>query len=139
MTKLTEVCFPRSVIPYQFDAQHGQIELIGFADAAELCAGACIYIRHLYPNGSITCGLLLSKSKLVDQTIPRNELQAVLLLAEKMEFCVRELDCTIHDVWMFTDSTIAMCWVHNINKKLKMFVMHKVDSIRRSILRTNNL
>ena len=68
MTKLTEVCFPRSVIPYQFNAQNGQIELIGFADAAELCAGACIYIWHLYPNGSITCSLLLSKSKLVDQT-----------------------------------------------------------------------
>ena len=128
---------PRCIKPCITEISGGA-ELIGFADAAAQCAGACVYLRYRMHTGEYSCGLLIAKSKLVNMTIPRNELTAVLLLAETMEMCAREMEDKVTSMVYFTDSTIAMSWINNTSKRLKLFVMHKVDLVRKSMLRTRN-
>ncbi|XP_026478309.1 uncharacterized protein LOC113384765 [Ctenocephalides felis] len=61
------------------------IQCHGFADASLLAYGACVYLRATYEDGSISCHLICSKSKvapLKQVTLPRLELLAALLLAK---------------------------------------------------------
>ena len=39
----------------------------------------------------------------------------------------------VEEILFFTDSTIAMSWCHNLNKKLRLYVLNRVSEIRRLI------
>ena len=39
----------------------------------------------------------------------------------------------VMDMFYVSDSTIAMSWCHNVNRKLKPYVRSRVESIRRMI------
>ena len=93
------------------EVQNGA-ELIGFANTTAQSADAFVYLG--------------------------SELTAVLLLAGTLEMCARELEDKTVSMVYFTDSTIAMSWINNISKQLKLFVMHKVDLVRKSILHIRN-
>jgi len=105
--------------------------LLCLSDAAVTAGGAAIYASYLCTDGSYSCQLLTSKSKLLDLSIPRNELSAVLLMSEMSFLVAKALGDWVDEVLYFTDSTIAMCWVMNTSKKLRMFVHNRVVTIRR--------
>ena len=66
-------------------------------------------------------------------SIPRNELEAIRLMAEMAADVKAALGTIVEDVLFFTDSTIAMSWCHNLNKKLRLYVLNRVSEIRRLI------
>jgi len=76
----------------------------------------------------------LQRSKLMNQKIPRNELEGIKLMAETATNVKKALGNRVEEILYFTDSTIAMCWCHNISKKLRMFTLYRVADIRRNIL-----
>ena len=55
------------------------------ADAAREAAGCIIYAGYKKRDGTYSCDLLTAKSRLVSNTIPRNELEGVRLMAGMME------------------------------------------------------
>lgn len=58
------------------------IELHGFADSSKIAYGAVIYLRSINRNGDIMVQILCAKSRIAsDDTIPRLELRAAVLLA----------------------------------------------------------
>ncbi len=67
------------------------------------------------------------------QSIPRNELEGIRLAASMALDVKHALGDLVEDVLFFTDSTIAMCWVHNTHKKLRLFCLNRVTEIRRLI------
>ncbi|XP_044741105.1 uncharacterized protein LOC123302298 [Chrysoperla carnea] len=76
--------------------------LHGFCDSSKYAYGACVYIRSLYEDGSVTTNLIASKTKLVPlkgTTLPRN-------------------------------SSIIYGWIKSDPSKLKMFVSNRVFSIQ---------
>ncbi|XP_023346520.1 uncharacterized protein LOC111715431 [Eurytemora carolleeae] len=85
---LHEIMIPRFCIP-SLRVADPEIRLICLSDAAELCGGAAIYAGRRYFDGSWSCSLLASKSKMMDATIPRNELSAILLCTE-LAFLVKK-------------------------------------------------
>ena len=138
LVDLPKVKVKRSVIP-ENAVNPENPRILCLADAAVNAGGAAIYIGFELPNGSFSCDLLTAKSRLLKSTIPRNELSAIMLMTELAFIVSRALKGKISDVIYLTDSTIALSWVHNVSKRLRLFVHNRVESIRRMIEWTTGL
>jgi hypothetical protein len=62
-------------------------------------------------------------------TIPRNELEAILLAAEASLTVRKALKEKVSEVFYFSDSTIAISWVLNSAKRLRMWTFNRVKEI----------
>lgn len=122
----------RCVIP-ENAIDPSKIRLICLSDAAVYAGGAAIYAGYELPDGSFSCQLLTSKSQLMDMSIPRNELEGVSLMCKLAFIVSKSLGNVISNVLFFTDSTCALSWCHNLEKKLKMYVHNRVSTIRRYV------
>jgi hypothetical protein len=66
-----------------FTATENSRELkLCLADAAEHAGGCAIYVGYPLTDGSFSCRLVYARSRLMKNTVPRNELEAILLAAE---------------------------------------------------------
>ena len=109
------------------------IRLIGFSDAAEHAGGAVVYAGARQEDGSYTCRMLVAKSKLMHDTIPRNELSALLLLTELMFVAKRAIGTRVQELLYLTDSAVALAWCQSSRKRLRLFVNNRVEAIHRMI------
>ena len=69
----------------------------------------------------------------MDATVPRNELNAIMLMAELAFITKRALGNSVKEIIYLTDSSIAMAWCHNPTIKLRLYVHKRVETIRRLI------
>ena len=122
----------RYIFPRDVQASEG-IRLLCISDAAGTAGGAAIYAGIKLPSGKYSCKLLTSKSKLMSESVPRNELEGIRLAASLAYDVKAALGDSVSEVLFFTDSSIAMSWCHNDKKKLRMFVFNRVCEIRRLI------
>ena len=121
--KIPRFCLPSSRI------SKSKIRLICLADAAEFAGVAAIYAGKELSLDNWSCALLAAKSKMMSETIHRNELSAILLCAE-IAFMVKvDLGNQIGEVIFVTDSTIAMSWCSNPTIQLRLFVYNRVMTI----------
>ncbi|XP_023320317.1 uncharacterized protein LOC111695291 [Eurytemora carolleeae] len=81
--------------------------------------------------GMWSCSLLAAKSKLMKETIPRNELSAILLCTELAFMVKSSLGSEVEEVIYLTDSTIALSWCSSETIKLRLFVYNRVMTILR--------
>ena len=125
---LGEISVPRCTIPSDSESM-SKIRLICLSDAAEHAGGAAVYGGRKLKDGSWSCSLITAKSKLMKGTIPRNELSAIMLMTEVAFIAKKSLGDRVGDIIFVTDSTIALCWVHNENKRLRIFVLNRVETI----------
>lgn len=120
----------RCIIPEE--AVHPEkIRLLCLSDAAVYAGGTAIYAGCELRDGTYSCQLLTSKSQMMDGSIPRNELEAVCLMAKLAFLVSKALGSIVEDILYFTDSTVALSWCHNTEKKLKMYVFNRVSTARR--------
>ena len=128
--ELNDIQMPRCCIPTDGEPK-SKIRLIYLSDAAEFAGGAVVYAGRKLKTGGWSCSILASKSKLMDATIPRNELSAILLCT-KLAFLVKQALGDLVDKIMYcTDSTIALSWCKNITIKLRLFLYDRVMTILR--------
>ncbi|XP_045455426.1 uncharacterized protein LOC123665124 [Melitaea cinxia] len=109
------------------------IQLHIFTDASERAYGACIYIRCLDVDGTVSIRLLASKSKvapLKTVSIPRLELCSVLLGVRLGIKILESLTITFNKCILWSDSTIVLCWLRSSPGQLKPFVRHRVSEIQ---------
>ena len=133
--RFRELSAPRCTTPPDSLSISG-IRLICMSDAATSAGGAVVYSGRKLQDGSWTCNLLASRSKLINATIPRNELLAIMLMAELAFVVKKSLGSKIEKIIYLTDSTISMCWMHNINIKLRAFTFARVEASQRLIQMT---
>ena len=129
---IPELRVSRCIFPESANAD--SIRLLCISDAAEFAGGAAVYAGVQLDNGSYSCKLLASKSKLMSLSIPRNELEAIRLAAGLALDVKNAIGDRVSEVLYFTDSSIAMSWVHNSKKKLRLFCLNRVMEIRRLII-----
>ena len=122
----------RYIFPTNLDVS-GRIRLLCFCDAATTAGGAVVYAGIKLTDGTYSCQLLQSKSKLMQESVPRNELNAIRIGANLVFDIKNALGDQVGDVYFFTDSSIAMSWVHNTKKKLRLFCLNRVTEIRNLI------
>ena len=132
MNQLKTVKLQRSILPESADST-SNIRLIAVADAAANACGCAVYAGIRLPDDSYSCNLVVAKSKMVHSTIPRNELEGVVLAAETLLTAQRALRFRVESVRIHTDSRIVVCWVINTTKKLRMWAFNRVQAIRNMI------
>ena len=125
---------PRCVIPRDAPPDW-KMRLICLADAGEGAGGAAVYGGVEKPDGTFTCSLLFAKSRLMRHTVPRNELEAIVLAADIALVVQQSLGDRVSDVLFYTDSRVAQCWVLNTRKRLRMFVHNRAQAARHGIRR----
>ncbi len=86
-----------------------------------------VELNSLMDRGRV---ILFAQSKLMQDSVPRNELSAIVLMAESALTVMRALNNRVKEVWYFSDSVIAICWVLNKEKRLRMWVFNRVLAAR---------
>ena len=125
----------RCAVPSDEESTSG-IRLICISDAGISAGGAAVYIGRKIKDGSWSCSLLFSKSRLMKATVPRNELAAILIMAELGYIARRSIGDPVEQILYFTDSTIALSWIHNTSIKLRAYTFARVEATRRLIQMT---
>nr|CAI5821198.1 unnamed protein product [Callosobruchus analis] len=113
-------------------------QILGFCDASTLGYAAVIYLRSSNGSGDVKVSLLLAKSKVVPLktvSIPRLELLAAHLLAKLVKYTKSLLrdGLTIHDTYLFSDSSVVLAWLNTPCYHLKTFVATRVSKILDSV------
>lgn len=111
-----------------------RVEIHGFADASERAYGSCIYMRSINAENQVLTRLIAAKSRvapLKKTTIPRLELCAALLLARLYNKIVRSFkNFTPNSTYLWSDSTITLCWLKKSSRSFKTFVSVRVAEIQ---------
>ena len=128
--ELPNITIPRFCLPSN-ELCSSKIRLICLADAAKFAGGAAVIAGREISPGVWTCSLLAAKSKMMKETIPRNELLAILLCAELAFMVKSALTSEVGEIIYVTDSTIALSWCSNQEIKLRLFVFNRVMTILR--------
>ncbi|XP_036145632.1 uncharacterized protein LOC118646569 [Monomorium pharaonis] len=120
--------FPRRIMLGDSDLQ-----LHGFCDASEKAFGACIYLRSTSQTGDRMVRLVCAKSRvapLKKVSLPRLELCAAVLLANLYKVTSGSLKRDFRSIHFWSDSTIAIHWIHSSPHRLKTFVANRVAQIQ---------
>ena len=106
-----------------------------FVDASQEAYGAASYTRHLYEDGTVSCCLVASKSRVAPLqavSIPRLELIAAVV-GRKLSQAVNQALGIKKEEWIFwSDSTDVMYWIRGQSRKFKTFVANRVGEIQAS-------
>ncbi|GFU80160.1 uncharacterized protein TNCV_3651441 [Trichonephila clavipes] len=111
-----------------------RIEIHGiFSDASERAYAAVVYIKCFNESGQSQTRLLCSKSRVAPfENTHHTEVRTVCSFTtiEISQKVVPILQLSIHKIWMWTDSTIALAWIKTEPHKLKTFVSNRVAEIQ---------
>ncbi|XP_011707941.1 PREDICTED: uncharacterized protein LOC105462788 [Wasmannia auropunctata] len=130
MQEINKIKIPRSVVGKDCTS----LQLHAFSDASLNAYGACVYIRSQDPEGNYQVSLLCAKSRvapLQQQTIPRLELCAALLLARLVAKAVQSLGISFEKITCWSDSTIVLSWLRMQSGTLQTFVSNRVAEVQR--------
>ena len=134
INEMRNIRYQRAVIPS--DAASLDAETLEFGDASKTNVCVAIYVRFRRRDGSHSCQLLFSRTKLVPDgmTQPRGELFAALLNAHTGEVVRRALSKIHKKSIKFTDSQIVLFWLTNVEKTLELWNRNRVVEILRFTL-----
>ena len=109
------------------------VVLHGFGDASPQAYGACVYIVT-GSDGDFQSSLVMSRARVApikSISLPRLELLGALLCARLMDFVrtALKLDADVKSFY-WTDSTVALAWIHGEPHKWKTFVANRVTEIQ---------
>lgn len=110
------------------------VTILAFADASEKAYGGVIYFHVQNSDGNVVY-LLTAKSKVSPKkvvSLARLELCAILVLAQLiknvMVACQHRI--VFRNIFAFSDSTVALCWVHSSPHRWNTFVANRVSKIQ---------
>ena len=115
------------------DIKVESIRLLCISDAAEFAGGCAIYAGIELVDGTYSCKLVASKSRLMSNSVPRNELEGIRISAGLALDVRNSIGNRVKEVVFVTDSSIALSWCHNTKKRLRLFCLNRVMEIRRLI------
>ncbi len=111
--------------------------LYGFCDASTRAYAAVVYLV-MRTDAATTVHFVVSKTRvapLQSQTVPRLELLSAFLLSKLVVAVSDSLQPTLPHLKIscYTDSQVALCWIHGISKEWKPFVQNRVKEIRKNV------
>ena len=116
-------------------------QLIGCCDASNRSLGACVYVLNTLQDGSKTCNLVLSKTRLapkIKHSVPRLELLSAVLLTNLMKHVkVAYPEVEDSDIFWFTDSADVIFWLYSGHLSWRPFVANQIKKIRKCSLVQN--
>ncbi|UYV66036.1 hypothetical protein LAZ67_3006256 [Cordylochernes scorpioides] len=127
LPSLEHIQIPRCVVPGNFM----KVEFHGFFDASQKAYAASLYLKVILSNTSAKTFLLVAKTRVAPMkvvSLPKLELCSALLLAR-----YENLPLTINEIYLWSDSTIALCWINSEPCRWKTFVANRVAEIHRLV------
>ena len=126
---------PRLCVPRCLRAETGvrSITLHTFVDASQEAYGAATYTRHRYEDGTVTCRLVASISRVAPLqavSIPRLELMAAIVGLRLAETIGSVLNIPKQEWLFWSDSVDVLYWVRSRSRKFKPFVANRVGEIQ---------
>ncbi|XP_064469621.1 uncharacterized protein LOC135384345 [Ornithodoros turicata] len=119
---------PRCALP----EDNSPVDVHCFADASPKAYGTAIHLRSLSPNGSLLVHLLIARARLAplkQVSLPRLELLACLLATRLYRHVSAMKTLSQVPVHFWTDSTIALQWIHGSGSKTQQFVQSRITEI----------
>ena len=131
MQEIGKVKFKHAVVPE--DAVNLNINTIDAADASKKLACTEIYARFLKKDGTCSCQLVFSRSKIIPNglTQPRAELFAATMNTHTGEIVRRAFQSNHKQRVKLCDSQVTLFWINNLDKPVKQWVRNRVVEINR--------
>lgn len=129
---IAQIRIPRAYFTDASRAMYEKGEWHVFVDASQYAYACVIYLRTVDSSGEPQCVLVSGKAKvapLKPLSIPKLELQACLLGARLLQFTETQHPIPIRRRVLWTDSTVALCWIRADPRNYKPFVAHRVAEI----------
>lgn len=104
-----------------------------FVDASQEVNGAASYTRHLYEDGTVSCCLVVSKSRVAPLqavNIPRLELMAAVVGLKLSQALSKALEIKKEEWIFWPNSMDVMYWICGQTRKFKPFVANHVGEIQ---------
>ena len=134
LQQLSKLCIPRCmVIP-----QAVSYSLHGFGDASEKGYASCVYLRTEDSSGNTWVRLVIAKSRVAPkksrQTIPKLELSAAHLTCQLLNHVAESYEGSVDfkSINAWSDSSIALTWIHSKPHLLQTFECNRVQFIQNS-------
>ena len=131
MAQIRDLHYRRAIVPQ--DAKNLDIETLEMGDSSSKAICAAVYARFEKKDGSFSCQLIFSRSKILPDgtSTPRGELLAAELNAATGFTVKRALGENHKKSWKFTDSMVALHWIHCDKNALNTFVRNRITNIAR--------
>ena len=130
LNELQNVRIPRS---YRSNtAAKIQLQLHFFLDASNIARGTVCYVQTIFPDSSISCSLVMSKSHICGagrNSIPRAELEAALDSIKHSQMIKRDLMPQSYPCYFWTDSTIVLHSLNADSKQNSQFPRNRLQRI----------
>jgi hypothetical protein len=125
--RVAELAIPRW---HQFQF-HQPVALHVFCDASTLAYGAVAYFVTMEGHRSFVAGKGRVVNKRKPPTIPKAELQALLIGARLVDSTMEQLESyvTVVRIIAWVDSQVVFCWIRNREKEYKPFVANRLGEI----------
>ncbi|XP_049284605.1 uncharacterized protein LOC125764417 [Anopheles funestus] len=130
---VAQIRIPRCYFPGTLEETYDQAEMHLFVDASQLAYGCVVYLRVIDAGGEPHCTLVCGKSKvapLKPLTIPKMELQACLLGVRMLRTMESHHPFRTKRRVLWTDSMVALSWIHADPRNYRPFVANRVAEIR---------
>lgn len=130
ITHLNEITIPRWLFS---NSDYTEVQLCGFSDSSIKAYGAVVYIRTIYPDGTVSVNLVCSKSRvapLKTVTLPRLELCGALLLAQLVHRLKSIFHLNFSKTTLWTDSQIVLHWINGSPARWTTFVANRVSELQ---------
>ena len=131
MEKLKGLKFNRAVMPT--NAVSSKLNLISGGDTSGKIKNVGVWGRFLLDNGQYSCQLIIGRSLLANSTIPKDELDALMMTTNLNWVASQALDDWYESSIVVNDSTISLCWTKSEKKRLSLYHRNRVVQIRRGV------
>ena len=124
---------------YHFNDSVENLYLHGFFDSSLIAYGACVYLKTVTKSGSIYVSLLASKSRIVPAkkkfTRTKLELLGNFILSNLINLVYNALseEIVVENYFCWSNSSIGLAWIKNVNEEYKFFILNRVISIRKNV------
>lgn len=114
------------------------VRIVAICDASMNVYGCVIYLHTIDSSGNIVVRLLCTKAKVSPTkvtTLARLELCAAVLMSKLIRIVLDTYKdrIDIKEIYAFSDSTIALSWIHSSPHRWSVFVSNRVAQCQENI------